>query len=94
MATIADLAKGYIEYIENNVTNKKMAAAEIARRINSLTYSESKKAISKDDKLKIIEEISKRFKEKKTEDGFLIVEASDSSSYIELINAIRNQVNK
>jgi hypothetical protein len=94
MATKQDLGKEYAEYLENNAKNKAIAASEIAGRIRKLSYTESKKPLSDKDKNEIVNEIENQLLNKKTKDGRLLVEAVDSTPYIELIKQIRNQVGK
>lgn len=91
MASINDLAKEYSDYLRLNKNNPS-AINEIASRIKGLVYTSSKKPLSQEDTEKLISEIQSVLSSpKKTKDGYLIVEAEDSSELIKLIQMLRKQ---
>jgi hypothetical protein len=92
MATKKELGKELAEYLENNAINQGVAVGEVVEKINRLRYTDSKNPLNITDKLEIVAEIENELVQKKTKDGRILVEAVDSSSYIELINMIRAQM--
>lgn len=94
MATLEDLATQYAMYIRLNRDNP-TAVSEIANRINSLTYTDSGRAISDEDREKLFSEMEAALsKPQVTEDGYLLKEAEDSTALLALVKMIRQKSEK
>lgn len=91
MASVSDLAREYADYIRLNKDNPS-AIGEIADRINSLVYTSSQNRLSDEDKKSLIDQIEKHLSHKReTKEGYLIVEAEDSTELVRLIQMLRQQ---
>jgi hypothetical protein len=91
MATIRSLATEYANYLALNSENPG-AAAEIVKRINGLTYTNSGKSLTESDKRNLVNKIELALlPEKRAPDGLsFAVESEDSSQLIRLIQMIRS----
>ena len=94
MATFTELGQEYGDFLENNSQTPNRAIQEIVTKINSLRFTESKDPLSVQDKLKIIAEIEAYLQTRKKRNGYLIVESHNSTSYIDLVNQIRELIKK
>lgn len=97
MATIDSLSEEYATYLILN-RNDPNVVSELAKRINKLTYTESGKYLSNEDKEKILNKLKLKISpnnDLELPDGtFLIQESQDSSDLIKLIQLVRLEVKK
>lgn len=94
MATINELAKQYANHLKLNRRNPTLIR-EVAATINGLIYTSSGKAISDEDKQKILCAIQDELSHKRSHpDGGMISKAEDSREFINLIKILQSEINK
>ena len=86
MASFEELAKSYVNELKS-APNKKNAVKSITESVDGLTYSITKKPITKDDKKKIIELIIS------TVQGDIMIKEADNKEYLAMLNQILQQLN-
>lgn len=89
MPTKKSLAKEYAEYLELNQDNPNVVD-ELAKRINSITFTKTQEPIPDKDKEEILNEITQII----NSDERLITEAEDSTELIKLIQMIKEKTVK
>ena len=95
MATLNEIAKLIVE--DYNKKFSTTSIVDIAKRINSLTYSDNNRPLSNADKEKLLEIIQFKLQygvDKNLGDSVFRGESEDSSNFIDLVKAIKDLVIK
>lgn len=95
MATLSEIAKRIVEDYNNNYNN--LSISDIAKKIDSLIYSQTNKPLSDADKQKLLDLIQFKLQygaDKEYGDIVLLGESEDSSNFIELVKALKKLVIK
>ena len=93
MATKKDLAESYASFIRRNAMTLNVVE-EICNKLDSLSYSDNGKKLSKEDKLEIIGYIEEALNERRTGGYRFSTESEDSTAFIALMKAIADRYKK
>ena len=94
MPSLNDFASQYADYIKRH-SSSPTVTTDIANKIKGLTYTGSGKPLSDSDIDSIVNEIEKLLSPKKeAPGGRLLVEAEDSSKFIQMVKMIRQEAKR
>lgn len=94
MPTLNDFASQYADYIRRH-SSSPTVVSDIANKIKGLSYTKSGKSLSESDADAIVDEIQRILSSKKeAPGGGFIVEAEDSSKFIQMVKMIRQEVKR
>lgn len=94
MPSLNDFASQYVDYLKRH-SSSPTVTSDIANKIKGLTYTGSGKPLSDSDIDAIIDEIQRLLSSKKeAPGGGFIVEAEDSSKFIQMVKMIRQEAKR
>jgi len=94
MPTLKDFAYQYADYIERH-SSSPTVVSDIANKIKSISYTKSERSLSESDIDTIVDEIQRILSSKEeTPDGKPILEAEDSSKFIDMVKRIRQEAKR